>query len=159
MKNLKSQYQDNSCLEKKKHKSQTVIWTHKIYKPGNGHCSSFMLIWTEKYVDMIFIVYENIILKKNWGRWWILEYLISFYLHWTRYCLFGTFFSWGILISFPEKCVRSDLALILEGLFLISGHKACPAMLYLWTEKVTMPDTCKVWESIPITLINAHQLQ
>lgn len=46
--------------------------------------------------------------------------------------------------SFPEKCVRSDLALILEGLFLISGHKACPAMLYLWTEKVTMPDTCKV---------------
>lgn len=33
MKNLKPQNQDNSSLEKNKHKSQSVTWTNEIYKP------------------------------------------------------------------------------------------------------------------------------
>lgn len=44
----------------------------------------------------------------------------------------------------------------------MSGHKAPPAMLYLWTDKVTMPDTFKSLKKLPIlpdlTPINAYQL-
>lgn len=81
-----------------------------------------------------------------------------------RYCLFGFFFLRDFKKrSFLEKCVRFDLALILERFFLISGHKASPTVLYLWTDKFMMPDTFKNLKKFPILSdlipINAHQLQ